>query len=139
MGTQRLQHSCIDFRTMHSPTCHSLPAPCPPRTVPQALWLVQPPALLEASSTAAYSSPAPKQPDTTAAPATLRAAATPLAALRRGLRRLASGLRRRLAAAACMARPATLECGGCPGRRRAMRPAARRPSGPWCTSTGARP
>ena len=130
MGTQRLQRRCIDFRTMHSPTCHSLLAPCPSPTLPQAVWLVQPPALLEASSTAAYSSPAPKQPDTTAAPATLRAAATPLAALRRGLRRLASGLRRRLAAAACMARPATLE--------RAMRPAARRPSGPWCTSTGAR-
>ena len=61
--------------------------------------------------------PAPKQPATATPTTTLHPAAAPLAALRRGLRRLAGRLRRRLAAAACMARPATLECGGCPGRR----------------------
>ena len=82
------------------------------------MWLVQPPALLaDGTANPDKRSPAsaPKQPATAAPTTTLRPAAAPLAALRRGLRRLAGGLRRRLAAAACMARPATLECGGCPG------------------------
>ena len=108
---------------------HPLTAPSPPPLLavsPQAQWLVQPPALHEAAVPLPTPAPAAaEQPTTTAAhtstqqaaPSAPCSAAAPLAALRRGLRRLACGLHRRLAAAACLARPATLECGGCPGRR----------------------
>ncbi|KAI7842901.1 hypothetical protein COHA_003413 [Chlorella ohadii] len=98
-------------------------------TPDEAQWLVLAPALPECPAPVPSPAPAPEQPAITAAccasqqtaaapaPNTKSPPASPLAALRRGLRRLAGGLRRRLAAAACMARPATLECGGCPGRR----------------------
>ena len=97
-----------------------------PPPSPQALWLVQAPALPESPALAPTPTPAPVRlavaspscaqqaaPTPAAAP---RPAPAPLAALRRGLRRLAGGLRSKLGAMACMARPATLECGGCPGR-----------------------
>ena len=107
------------------PLLTPLPPSLPPS--PQALWLVQAPALPESPALAPTPTPAPVRlavaspscaqqaaPTPAAAP---RPAPAPLAALRRGLRRLAGGLRSRLAAMACMARPATLESGGCPGRR----------------------
>ena len=97
----------------------------PTRPALQARGLVQTHDLPEAPTPTSTPVPAAHQPACTAACSTSqqhiapsrRPAAAPLAALRCALRRLASGLRRRLAAAACMARPATLECGGCPGRR----------------------
>ncbi|PRW56508.1 hypothetical protein C2E21_4431 [Chlorella sorokiniana] len=85
-------------------------------TAEEAQWLVQPPALSE-SPTPTTNQPAACSSSQQATPTAYRPAAASLAALRSTLRRSLRRLRRRLAAAACMARPATLECGGCPGRR----------------------
>lgn len=111
---------------------HSLPSATPqpplnhpprsPRSFPpQAQWLVQAPALPESPEPVPSPAPALEQPAVAtsprasqhapAAPAattTKRPIASPLASLRRGLHRLAGRMRRGLAAAACMARPATL-------------------------------
>ena len=120
--------ACFAAHPNHRSTDCPLPS-SPPSPRPQAQWLVQAPALPECPAPVPSPAPAPEQPAITAArcasqqtaaapaPNTKSPPASPLAALRRGLRRLVGGLRRRLAAAACMARPATLECGGCPGRR----------------------
>ncbi len=118
----QLEH--LPLPLLPPPTNQLAPPLLPPSHLSlQAQWLVQPHAQIESPAPIATATQAPEQPTpaacttTTAAAAPTRPAAAPLAALRRGLRRLAGGLRRRLAAAACMARPATLECSGCPGRR----------------------
>ena len=83
----------------------------------EARWLVQSPELDDAALAAL----ATTTPDSSPAPAAAAACPAPSPA-RRPARSLLEALRRGTAAArgkltSCLARPATLECAGCPGRR----------------------
>ena len=83
----------------------------------EARWLVQSPELDDAALAAL----AAATPDSSPAPAAAEACPAPSPA-RRPARSLLAALRRCAAAArgkltSCQARPATLECAGCPGRR----------------------